>query len=198
MQKINLISGLTAFVLTGIAAYALFIDKNSEISYPLANNPLSAKFERLAQGGNSSCSPAFKESISGMPAENRLQGSCCSPMSFHRYEEQIEGLKEFKSVPGQNISEIPDDPYDVEAELASELIGYYELALSAEEQQAYDYAVENSNEKGPCCCKCWRWYTYGGLAKYLIKNHGLTGEQITELWNLSDGCGGEGDHVHHA
>jgi len=23
------------------------------------------------------------------------------------------------------------------------------------------------------------------------------GEQITEIWNLSDGCGGPGDHVNH-
>ena len=31
----------------------------------------------------------------------------------------------------------------------------------------------------------------------LIKEKGFTGEQVTEVWNLSDGCGGEGDHVNH-
>lgn len=68
-------------------------------------------------------------------------------------------------------------------------MSYYDMELTPEEQQAYDYAMQNSNEKGPCCCKCWRWYVYGGLGKYLIRNHGFSGEQVTEVWNLSDGCG---------
>ena len=73
---------------------------------------------------------------------------------------------------------------------------YYGLELTPEEQEAYDYAMQNSNEKGPCCCMCWRWYVYGGLAKFLIKHHDFTGEQITEVWNLSDGCGGDSEHQH--
>ncbi|MDP2677025.1 MAG: hypothetical protein Q8O83_05085 [bacterium] len=157
---------------------------------------LAAKFDYLSQNGNSSCSGAFRESITAMPDTNRLQGSCCSPMSIHRYIEQVEGLEKFKSVPGQNIDKIPDDPYDIEAGLAKELLSYYDLELTPEEQKAYDYAMLNSSEKGPCCCKCWRWYVYGGLGKYLIKNHGFTGEQITEVWNLSDGCGGDSEHHH--
>ena len=99
-------------------------------------------------------------------------------------------------MPAQDIDKIPDDPYDVDVQLAKELISYYDLELTSEEQMAYDYAMENSMEKGPCCCKCWRWYVYSGLGKYLIKNHGFTGEQITEMWNLSDGCGGDEDHYH--
>jgi hypothetical protein len=31
---------------------------------------------------------------------------------------------------------------------------------------------------------------YGGLAKYLIRVNHFTGEQITEIWNPSSGCGG--------
>lgn len=161
------------------------------------NEVLAAKFENLSQNSNSSCSATFKESILTMSDDARLQGSCCSPMSIHRYTEQVEGLQKFKLESGQNIDEIPDDPYDIEAELAKRLILYYDVELTAEEQAAYDYAMLNSNEKGPCCCKCWRWYVYGGLGKYLIKNHGFTGEQITEVWNLSDGCGGEGEHMSH-
>jgi len=76
---------------------------------------LYEKFNYLSQNGNSSCSPVFKESISSMPSNARLQGSCCSPMSWHRYREQIEGLRKFKSVFSQNIDKIPDDPYDIEA-----------------------------------------------------------------------------------
>ena len=75
-------------------------------------------------------------------------------------------------------------------------MGYYDMQLAPEEQRAYDYAMENSHEKGPCCCKCWRWYVYGGLAKHLIRDYNFTGEQITDVWNLSDGCGGDNEHQH--
>ncbi|MBI5465985.1 MAG: hypothetical protein HY974_01700, partial [Candidatus Kerfeldbacteria bacterium] len=138
-----------------------------------------------------------KESISSLPVTARLQGSCCSPMNTHRYGEQVEGLKKFKSAVGQNIAKIPDDPYDIKASLAQELQGYYDMQLTPEEQPAYDYAMANSMEKGPCCCQCWRWYVYGGLGKYLIRNYGFIGQQVTQVWNLSDGCGGPGDHVSH-
>ena len=151
-----------------------------------------AKFEFLSNNGNSSCSQDFQNSIATIPDSQRLQGSCCSQMSFHRYHEQVEGLKRYS-----NLSVIPSDPYDIEAKLAKQLLSYYDLPLTQEEQRAYDFAMENSDEKGPCCCKCWRWEVFGGLGKLLIKNYGFTGEQLTEVWNLSDGCGGEGDHVDH-
>ena len=162
----------------------------------VTNTALAAKFEELSQNGNSSCSGVFKESIVAMPDDARLKGSCCSPMSIHRYSEQVEGLQKFKSIPSQNIAEIPDDPYDIEVSFAKRLISHYDIELTSEEQVAYDYAMLNSNEKGPCCCKCWRWYVYGGLGKYLVKNHNFTGEQLTEVWNLSDGCGGDEEHKH--
>lgn len=161
-----------------------------------ANTTLAAKFEELSQNGNSSCSGTFKDSITAMLDSARLQGSCCSSMNIHRYSEQVESLQKFKSVPGQNIVEIPDDPYDIETGLAKRLISYYDIELTPDKQAAYDYAMLNSNEKGPCCCKCWRWYVYGGLAKFLIQNHGFTGEQITQVWNFSDGCGGDNEHHH--
>ncbi|MBI2337693.1 hypothetical protein HYU95_00770 [Candidatus Daviesbacteria bacterium] len=158
----------------------------------LVNEVLAAKFDYLSKNGNSSCSGAFRDSIASMPDNVRLQGSCCSPMSMHRYNEQVEGLKKY-----QNISEIPPDPYDIEAKLAKKLMTDYDnIQLTAEEQKAYDYAMQNSSEKGPCCCKCWRWNVYGGLGKYLIKNNHFTGEQVTEVWNLSDGCGGDSEHHH--
>ena len=111
-------------------------------------------------------------------------------MNWHRYSEQVEGLRKYK-----NIKEIPPDPYDIKAGLAKKLQAYYDKSLSPEQQKEYNFAIANSNEKGPCCCKCWRWYVYGGLGKFLIKNYNFTGQQITEVWNLSDGCGGEEDHV---
>ncbi|MBI3282699.1 hypothetical protein HYZ70_01320 [Candidatus Curtissbacteria bacterium] len=152
-----------------------------------------AKFDYLSRNGNSSCAASFRDSISSMADNARLQGSCCSPMSLHRYSEQVEVIKKYKDIP-----EIPQDPYDIEAGLAKRLMGYYDsIQLTADEQKAYDYAMANSDEKGPCCCKCWRWNAYGGLGKYLIKNYKFTGQQVTDVWNLSDGCGGDSEH-HHA
>ncbi|MBI3685063.1 hypothetical protein HY250_01540 [Candidatus Azambacteria bacterium] len=179
-----IISLLIAGVLVGGAFY--FVSSSKRESGGLVSQALAAKFEVLSKNGNSSCSALFKDSILSMPDGARLQGSCCSPMSFHRYSEQVQGLKKYSA-----ISEIPSDPYDIDAALAKKLLGYYDTSLTPKEQEAYDYAMANANEKGPCCCKCWRWYVYGGLAKFLIQHHGFTGEQITEVWNLSDGCGGD-------
>ena len=158
----------------------------------IADQALAAKFDTLSKSGNSTCSASFADSIETMPDTGRIQGSCCSPMDAHRYEEQVTGLTKFKDTP-----EIPSDPYDIDAVLAKQLKAYYDVQLTPEEQKAYDYAMANANEKGPCCCKCWRWYVYGGLAKLLIQKYHFTGEQVTEVWNLSDGCGGPGDHVTH-
>ncbi|MEK7541628.1 MAG: hypothetical protein AAB533_02145, partial [Patescibacteria group bacterium] len=141
--------------------------------------------------GNSACSANFQKSIPQMTDTDHIRGSCCSPMGLHRYSEQVEGLKKYSNIP-----EIPPDPYDIGASLAKRLMGYYDMELTPAEQVAYDYAMTHSHEKGPCCCKCWRWYVYGGLGKYLIRNYGFTGEQLTEVWNLSDGCGGDGEHHH--
>lgn len=188
-------------ILLGIVLVAVFLFGSKVISIntkqvqpkeATSSDPLYAKFERLSKEGNSSCSASFRESILVMADTARLQGSCCSQMSWHRYSEQVNGLKKYK-----DIKEIPPDPYDIDAKLAKDLLNHYDDQLTAEQQKAYDFAMANSDEKGPCCCKCWRWYVYGGLGKILIQKYNYTGEQVTEIWNLSDGCGGEGDHVNH-
>jgi hypothetical protein len=144
------------------------------------------RFHYLSAQGNSNCSAEFLASIPKMSAMQRLQGSCCGPMAQARYAEQIEGLKDFSA-----DAEIPPDPYDIPAGLAQKALANFDLALTPEEQKVYDYAMANSEEQGPCCCRCWRWKVYGGLAKYLIRTKHFTGPQITQIWNLSDGCGGE-------
>lgn len=158
---------------------------------PPADRALAAQFDYLSKNGNSNCSASFAESIDAMDDPERLRGSCCSPMNMHRYTEQVEGLKKYSNIP-----EIPPDPYDIEAGLAKRLKSYYDVELTSMQQQAYDYAMQNSHEKGPCCCMCWRWYVYGGLGKLLIQKYSFTGEQVTNVWNLSDGCGGAGEHNH--
>lgn len=181
---------LFAFLL-GTTFFSAKKNQNSDPKLPITSEALAAKFDYLSQHGNSSCSAGFQKSIPQMRDADHIQGSCCSPMSLHRYSEQVEGLKKY-----ENIPEIPKDPYDIDAGLTKKLIGYYDITLTPEEQKVYDYAMENSEEKGPCCCKCWRWYVYGGLGKYLIQNYGFTGEQLTNVWNLSDGCGGDEEHNH--
>ena len=145
----------------------------------------ASQFDYLSPHGNSSCTKEFLDSISTMAPGARLQGSCCSEMERTRYLKQIEGLTKYSA-----IVDIPPNPYDMDAGLAGKLLSYYDLALTSEEQKAYDYAMANSTEKGPCCCRCWRWKVYGGLAKLLAREHHFTGEQITDVWDISNGCGG--------
>lgn len=186
---------IAVLIVLGFIAGSVIASKSlngRDFGIDITQEALAAKFEKLSQNGNSSCSGDFKNSISSMSDNARLQGSCCSPMNFHRYSEQVEGLKKYR-----NIKEIPPDPYDIKAGLAKKLQAYYDESLNLEQQKEYDFAMANSNEKGPCCCKCWRWYVYGGLGKLLIQKYNFTGAQVTEVWNLSDGCGGEGDHVNH-
>lgn len=149
---------------------------------------LKNRFEYLSQHGNSNCSRQFMDSIATMPETALLQGSCCSPMVLERYSKQVSGLKKYG-----NIALIPGDPYNIPAGIAQKVMPYYKLQLGPAEQKAYDYAMASSDEKGPCCCKCWRWNMYGGLGKFLIREHHFTGEQLVEVWNLSDGCGGAED-----
>jgi hypothetical protein len=164
---------LTVSVIAVIAGYFYFASRGTQFDFgatkkepfQFADQALAARFDYLSKNGNSSCSASFRNSIFSMSEDARLQGSCCSPMSMHRYSEQVEGLKKYSNIP-----EIPTDPYDIEAGLAKKLMGFYDMGLTLEEQKHYDYAMQNSSEKGPCCCKCWRWYVYGGLGKLLIKN----------------------------
>ncbi len=178
-------SGYLYFSSNKKPVFNFFKTSSSDEKNVSVSDEVKQKFDYLSKNGNSSCSANFKDSISSMPGIDRLRGSCCSPMNLGRYKEQTEGLKKYS-----NIAEIPPDPYDIEVGLAKKLIAHYDDALTPDEQKAYDFAMANSEEKGPCCCKCWRWFVYGGLGKYLIKNYHFTGQQITEVWNLSDGCGG--------
>ena len=174
-----------AVLMSAITAFAQSISAN----WTRAANTPADKFDFLSTHGNSSCTKEFLDSITTMSPSVRLQGSCCSKMERTRYHKQIDGLTKY-----QAIADIPTDPYDIDASLARRLLTYYDLALTPDEQQSYQYAMDNSAEKGPCCCRCWRWKVYGGLAKRLIREHGFKGKQVTEVWNLSDGCGGGEEH----
>lgn len=146
---------------------------------------LMKRFDFLSQNGNVDCSAEFEASITTMPADARLQGSCCAPMDGSRYLQQIKGIRKYSNLP-----EIPPDPYDIPAGMAQKLAPYYNLSLNGTEQAAYDFAMANSDMRGPCCCQCWRWRVYGGLGKQLIHERRFTGQQLVDLWNIAQGCGG--------
>ncbi|HLC39678.1 MAG TPA: hypothetical protein VJJ76_02240 [archaeon] len=144
------------------------------------------KFLYLSSNGNVFC--FGPERIYSMSDDELLQGSCCDEMVLHRYEEQIEGLKKYS-----HISAIPSDPYNISVNQAKELLNFDKnIVLTPLEQETYNEAMKMSDEGGPCCCMCWRWYVYEGLAKYLIREYKFNAQQVAEVWNLSDGCGGEG------
>lgn len=148
------------------------------------------KFEFLSKQGSNQCGLIGGEIVSAMADSDRLQGSCCSPMDLHAYQEQVGGLKKYSK-----LNMVPKDPYDISVSLAKELLGYQEgIQLTEKEQGIYNEAVKMSAEGGPCCCRCWRWNAFEGQAKKLIRDESFTSEQIAELWGLEDGCGGSG-HV---
>ena len=192
MSAANRFPGMLSRRAVSIGVGLVLLRLASEARSEEAGTPAPTdRFDYLRTHGNSNCSGAFMASIATMPAVARLQGSCCSPMDRHRYIEQVQGLTKYSV-----ISEIPPNPYDVVAGLAQTLMLSYDLALPPDEQRAYQYAMDNSEEQGPCCCRCWRWKVYGGLAKYLIRERRFTGEMVVEVWDLSDGCGGGNEHHH--
>lgn len=157
----------------------------------LAEAGTAEKFAYLSRQQSNVCARFSPEQLSTFSADDRLQGACCAPMDLHRYQEQVESLKGYS-----NIAVIPPDPYDIPVAQALALLGYQESIKLTEEQQAiYDEAMKLSEEGGPCCCRCWRWDAFEGLAKFLITEYGFSAEQIAAVWDLEDGCGGAG-HEH--
>lgn len=130
--------------------------------------------------------------IRSMPDDSPNRGGqCCGVlMSVHHYQEQLDALRaEF----GTNLA-VPPDPYNISVPVAKKWIRYNdEVKLSPVQQKAFDDAMAMSVEK-PCCCKCWKYYVYEGLGKYLLVN-GMTPQQVARLWDLSDACGGPKEHA---
>ena len=180
---------LTITALIGVialVALSLFVRPN----HPLIPQVTVSKFDYLSKHGNSSCSAGFVDSISRMNDTMRMEGSCCSPMVEAKYNEQVEGLKKYK-----DILEIPPDPYDIPISQVKQMLGWQKtIQLTTNEQAIYDRAMQTSLEHGPCCCHCWHWLAYEGLAKQLIRKYTYTPKEVATVWDLSDGCGGDDHH----
>ncbi len=197
IKKKNLLFGIgvisiIVLLLIGFNLFGLN-STTSKKEIPSETMTLEEKFAVLSKTNTNSCgggeSYVAQLSVDG----TRIQGSCCYSMNFHRYAEQIEELKKYS-----DYKIIPSDPYDVSSEWADKMIKYGgEKELTLEQQTLYDEAMGLSHEGGPCCCKCWHWYAYEGLAKHLIVEENFTVEQIAEIWDLSDACGGKGHGGEH-
>lgn len=186
----------TKYLLIGVVPALIVIaflamDGNFKAGVNSPAGSLEEKFMILSSANTNYCAPS--NFLDAKSDNERLQGSCCSEMDFHRYAEQVEGLKKYS-----DIDVIPSDPYDIEISLAKRLVAYgEEIVLTEQQQEVYDKAMEISMEGGPCCCKCWRWTAFEGQAKYLITEYNFDEKQIAEVWDLEDGCGGSG-HADHS
>lgn len=146
-----------------------------------------AEFGYLSQQNSNSC--GLQPSTVGSYADTaRIQGSCCNPMDWGHYQRQVRGLRAYRA-----LAEIPRDPYDIPAQLAKRLFAYEgSIHLSRAQQAVYDRAMQITPEKGPCCCKCWRWHAFKGLAQDLIVHKHYTAQQVATVIQMVDGCGGKG------
>src|SRR5712691_6864105 len=143
------------------------------------------EFHYLAAQSSNYCS-LWPEAIASYSRSGRLQGSCCNPMDLATYQAQVRELKQYG-----DIVVIPPDPYDVPVPLAKQLLVYDQsIHLAAAEQSVYDQAMNMTPDKGPCCCKCWRWDADAGLAKYLITERHFGARQVATVVALVNGCGG--------
>lgn len=189
---------LKFYVLTLILFAGVFSigTKIAKISHPVFSEEKALlagsleKFEFLVGQRSNKCG-LQAANLDSYPDDGRIQGSCCSAMDIKKYQKQVEGLEKYSNIP-----QIPEDPYDIPVSLTKELFEYQKnIQLIPEQQVIYDEAVKLSHEGGPCCCRCWRWTTFEGQAKYLITKHNFTADQIAGIWDLEDGCGGGEEHT---
>lgn len=144
-----------------------------------------AAFYHLSSQHTNYCS-LDRSTVMSDPSGMRLQGACCNPMDRAKYRFQVAGLRAFIS-----NSDIFHDPYDVPVSLAKRLLAYdTTLVLTPAQQAAYDRAISLTDDQGPCCCQCWRWYMTRGLAKSLISQHGGSPATVAKVIDLTNGCGG--------
>jgi len=150
-----------------------------------ASDGSAARFAFLARQTSNSCG-LQPSALAGVPSGMRLQGSCCFPMNLGAYKSQVRGLRAYAT-----ISQIPRDPYDVPVSLAKRLFAYDRaVRLSPGQARTYSQGMRMSRLKGPCCCRCWRWYAFRGLSKHLIADLGWRPKRIAALVDLLEGCGG--------
>lgn len=149
----------------------------------LTDKELLAEYSVISGGTVTGSCGALNQEID---EETMFKGACCGKMRPERYIKQRRFLEKY-----DDYDIIPKDPWNVPAEHAERLTKFdKDIVLTAAEQEVYDEALEIFDE-GPCCCKCWRWFAFNGMAKHLIQLEGFNAQQIAELWAAEDVCGDE-------
>lgn len=155
------------------------------------SGPELAQFTVLSHATTDQCAylgdkAAIYKSVDSQANNTYFQGSCCSPMVYNHYTQQIAGLKNYS-----NISAVPQNPYNVSVGQVKQLFGYYNnITLNQSQNAIFNQAALLTQDKSWCCCQCWAWYAHAGLAKYMIKNYNYNVSQVVTLINLEECCGG--------
>jgi len=185
-KRLRVVTGvLFAAALAGLIVVNINVSRGYFASHKDAA-ALTVRFDRLSQSHTNQCSLASVDANGRL--HGRLQGSCCSRMDFNHYVQQVVGVRAYA-----HITEIPADPYDIPVGLARRLAAFNDsIPLRPDDQAVYDRAIRLSDEHGPCCCHCWRWRAFEGMARYLIARREWGAEQVAAIWDLEDGCGGGG------
>src|SRR3989338_8002500 len=118
IKKRTLFISLAVIVLVGLIVFSYSRTSVYTTNQDADVKELETKFAVLSKANTNSCGGTFNYVASKSP-DQRIQGSCCGPMNFHRYTEQIEALKKYSK-----YEKIPSDPYDVSVESAQELLCY--------------------------------------------------------------------------
>lgn len=153
-----------------------------------AGSAIDRRFAALSKARTNRCDLGAAE-LRRMPGHMRLRGSCCFPMDRAGYEEQLRDLR------GYDRRLVPRDPYDIPVSMAKRLLSYRDLPLDARERAAYRRATAISELGGPCCCPCWRWEAFKGQARFLLARRGFSAEEVAQLWEHEEGCGGSHEHA---
>jgi hypothetical protein len=96
----------------------------------------------------------------------------------------------------QRVSEAPKYK-QLPLSLVRRLLRYDEtISLSAAQRSIYRRAMNMCEQKGPCCCPCWRWNAFRGLSKHLLVRRRWPAARLAELVDALEGCGGPAHDEH--
>lgn len=185
-------AALIALTLTAVTVIAIIgggsgSSAQSEPSH-VATPGSPSRFAYLAAQNTNRCDLSAGE-LRHMDGDRRLQGACCDPMDPTSYRKQVNELKRYAV-----IAQIPRDPYDVPVTLAQRLLRYRSaISLNRAESNTYERAMHISDLGGPCCCHCWRWQAFSGLARYLITKRDWQAPKLASLIDSLEGCGGRAE-----
>ena len=185
------VAGVTALLVVVAAAAAFHLhtvqpaDGSVSAAAPAANPGTPIMFAYLASQHTNFCS-LERSTVEADPDTMHIQGACCSALDMAKYQEQVRDLRQFA-----DISQIAPDPYNVPVPLARALFHDDDaIVLDGAQKATYDAAMGMTEDKGPCCCHCWRWSMTEGLAKRLITVNHMGAATVARVVDLANGCGG--------